>query len=337
MHKAFRAIERNKDEDSHAFQARVFQEAGGAGDFYTPWKSMGQIVNEGYESPYTFGRMMRQYLGDDNAVIYRFNPTGIYLSFNHEGERAVLYDPALREEEEAPLRAANGPVRDWYDAIDTLAVQHESRPLYAVSTGVSTTAPVIDVTLTCDTCGKKVLAKDAYLPPSVIVEGGGVITTVFCQECRQGGSDDGIIMLTCDGCGRQVSTDDAYMKLLGPEDGVLCPICFLNRELARVVSRITWPVDERDYGICRSCGRDTYANNVKLRTADGGLLCSGCFPAWYSSHKAELTTSQDAEAEKAPYICDTCGREVDAAEAWVDEGVLCPDCYLNQAGNADQE
>lgn len=36
--------------------------------------------------------------------------------------------------------------------------------------------------------------------------------------------------------------------------------------------------------------------------------------------------------EERTYVCDNCGREVDEAEAYIDEGVLCPDCYLDSLG-----
>jgi formylmethanofuran dehydrogenase subunit E len=35
------------------------------------------------------------------------------------------------------------------------------------------------------------------------------------------------------------------------------------------------------------------------------------------------------QEEAMIYVCDNCGREVDEAEAYIDEGVLCPDCYLD--------
>lgn len=37
----------------------------------------------------------------------------------------------------------------------------------------------------------------------------------------------------------------------------------------------------------------------------------------------------DPEEEAVTYVCDNCGREVDEAEAYIDGGVLCPDCYLD--------
>lgn len=323
MHKAFRIIERNQGEGHRDFYERVFQEAGSDGDFYASWKAMSQVVNEGYESPYTFGRIMRQELGDDNAVIYRYNPSNVYLSFHQEDRRAVLYVPALRDEEEEspirPIRAnGSGPVRDWYDAADTLA---DSGATFLI----------------CDNCGQGVRPKEAHLMPSVIVEEAGVYIPVFCNDCWQKTgqvADDGAITLTCDGCGRQVSTDDAYMKLLGPEDGVLCPICHMSRQLTGQVS-VQAP-DNRLY-ICDNCGQETSQEDIKVITKGGGVICSNCYPAWYSNYKAGLPTSHDADAEEVPYICDECGREVDAAEAYVDEGVLCPDCWLNAQEDADQE
>ena len=38
--------------------------------------------------------------------------------------------------------------------------------------------------------------------------------------------------------------------------------------------------------------------------------------------------------EEPTYICDNCGREIDEAEAYIDEGVLCPDCWLDQQQKA---
>lgn len=47
-------------------------------------------VPEGYESPYKFGRKMRQLIDDDLAGIYEFNSCYIAMS---EAGKTVIYNP----------------------------------------------------------------------------------------------------------------------------------------------------------------------------------------------------------------------------------------------------
>ena len=307
MHKAFTLIERGKKESGREFYARAFKEAGAAGDFYTPWQTTTEVVQEGYESPYYFGRLMRQYLDDDGAYIMCYSPTNVYIAFNggtDDSTRAVLFNPMLRDEEEKvviPARA-NGHVTgqadiDWYSALPAPSTE-------AIARRASDDAGA--TFLICDNCGEGVRPQEAHFPPSVIVEGAGVYTPVFCNDCwqKQGEDsdapgDDGIY-LTCDGCGRQVNVDDAYLKLFGPEDGVLCPLCFLDKVLTGAADMP--PASER------------------------GAAVSPMF-----NQNGELYQLGE------PYICDNCGCEVNADEAYVKEGVLCFNCWLDQSGSADQE
>lgn len=45
--------------------------------------------------------------------------------------------------------------------------------------------------------------------------------------------------------------------------------------------------------------------------------------------RKENTMDDPEEEGTMTYVCDLCGREIDEAEAYIDEGVLCPDCHLN--------
>lgn len=166
MHKAFRAIDREKGEDGRAFFARVFQEAGGSGDFREPWMKMSQVVDEGYESPYVFGRMMRQYLQDEHAVIYRYNPTRVYMAFNggtDDTTRAVLYDPTWRTADEQPITA---PPVDWFASVDDLTGLtpiEDDTPMRAKEP-----EPDDPLTYTCENCGRDVDAAEAYIEEGIL-------------------------------------------------------------------------------------------------------------------------------------------------------------------------
>ena len=81
------------------------------------WKlgAVEEIVPEGYESPYRFGRLMRNMLGDDSATIWRYNPRNIYFAVREN--QAVLYDPSKRKTQpEISLRPKDD--MDWFEAVD---------------------------------------------------------------------------------------------------------------------------------------------------------------------------------------------------------------------------
>lgn len=46
--------------------------------------------------------------------------------------------------------------------------------------------------------------------------------------------------------------------------------------------------------------------------------------------------TNDTEEEAVTYVCDNCGREVDEAEVYTDEGVLCPDCFLDSVDVSEE-
>jgi hypothetical protein len=90
-----------------------------APDWHRQWAATEIIVDEGYESPYQFGRLLRQMMDDDNAVIFRYNPRRIYFAMATGSNRVAYYDPAKREH--APELPADPGDIDWFAAVDALA------------------------------------------------------------------------------------------------------------------------------------------------------------------------------------------------------------------------
>lgn len=63
------------------------------------WAYTKVIVEEGYESPYRFGRMLRLLVQDDAAPIFRYNPANVYFAFSLHTGLAAFYEPARRQPE----------------------------------------------------------------------------------------------------------------------------------------------------------------------------------------------------------------------------------------------
>jgi hypothetical protein len=108
VHPAFSALRAEHGESYIAFVERVVQ-AVGAADRYG-WGDCEEIVKEGYDSPYRFGRLLRELVDDDGAFICRHNPSGIYICLpSGPVGRAAFYDPSRRE-------TAERPAQDWFEA-----------------------------------------------------------------------------------------------------------------------------------------------------------------------------------------------------------------------------
>ena len=83
------------------------------------WANTEIIVYDGYESPYQFGRLLRQLMKNDSAVIFRYNPRGIYFAMATASRRVAYYDPAKRDH--IPEYIVDGEI-DWFKAVDSIAV-----------------------------------------------------------------------------------------------------------------------------------------------------------------------------------------------------------------------
>lgn len=79
------------------------------------WANAEIVVDEGYESPYRFGRELREHVGDPNAPVFRFHTVegkALYAVFAQD---AVVYDPSQRQEAQRP------PTIDYFEAVDQLS------------------------------------------------------------------------------------------------------------------------------------------------------------------------------------------------------------------------
>lgn len=124
-HPAFWMIEEASESEYHhlGFAAQVIREVLSPEqlsrpDWHRLWAGTEVIVDEGYGSPYQFGRLLRQMVNDDAAVIFRYNPTGIYFSMSNNTGKAAYYDPSKREG--GPEIQFGGEI-DWFVAVDHLA------------------------------------------------------------------------------------------------------------------------------------------------------------------------------------------------------------------------
>jgi len=105
-HPAFWTIEAQPGDDATpaGFAGAVMTRGLGASS-HREWAHTEIVVDEGYESPYRFGRLLRQLVGDDNAIIFRYThstgsgqaPTRIYFTLSNHTGRAAFYDPAKRQ------------------------------------------------------------------------------------------------------------------------------------------------------------------------------------------------------------------------------------------------
>ena len=83
------------------------------------------VVKNGYLSPYKFGRVLREMVGDEKAAIlgaYAKDRATIYYTWRIEGDGpvvAALYNPDLRPETLYSAMDTAGEI-DFFDAVDTL-------------------------------------------------------------------------------------------------------------------------------------------------------------------------------------------------------------------------
>lgn len=117
MESLFITITRNENEEQLDFYRRVAAEitSRAATD---AWANSTVVVNEGYESPYFFGRKLRDMCGDYNAAVHRFHTVDhkpLYVVFSRD---AVVYDPAQRTPEQSPVDLRQV---DYFSAVDGLS------------------------------------------------------------------------------------------------------------------------------------------------------------------------------------------------------------------------
>lgn len=107
--------------------------------WYREWGNTEVIVYDGYESPYQFGKLLRQLMENDSAIIFRYNPRNIYFAMATASCRVAYYDPAKRDH--IPEYVVDGEI-DWFKAVDSLAVPNDliTQAEAARRVGVSTQA-----------------------------------------------------------------------------------------------------------------------------------------------------------------------------------------------------
>lgn len=114
MSTLFTTTPRQPSEADGDFFRRVAAEITGK-PYQDAWAASEIVVTEGYESPYVFGRKLRELVDDDNATVFRFHTADhkpVYVAFGPTG--AAVYDPARR----TPAQASTEP--DYFAAADEL-------------------------------------------------------------------------------------------------------------------------------------------------------------------------------------------------------------------------
>lgn len=114
MNTLFTTITRHENEDALDFHERVVAAITGRIP-QEAWAESGVVVGDGYDSPYRFGRELRERVGDCNATIFRFHAADrrpLYVAFAQD---AVVYDPAQRGEAQRPAEV------DYFAAADALS------------------------------------------------------------------------------------------------------------------------------------------------------------------------------------------------------------------------
>lgn len=114
MNALFTAIPRQSSEEDSDFFRRIAAEIAGK-TYRDAWAASEIVVTEGYESPYVFGRKLREMVDDHNATVFRFHTAdhkAVYVAFGPSG--AATYDPTRRTPAQEP-----GQI-DYYAAADAL-------------------------------------------------------------------------------------------------------------------------------------------------------------------------------------------------------------------------
>jgi hypothetical protein len=119
-HPAFWMIEVNDDDRMADATIRevLTPEQLAVPDWHRQWAATEVVVDEGYGSPYLFGKMLREMVDDVNAVIFRYNPRRIYFAISNRTGKASFYAPDRREH--APELPVDPGEIDWFEAVDAL-------------------------------------------------------------------------------------------------------------------------------------------------------------------------------------------------------------------------
>lgn len=115
MSELFTTIARTPNEEELDFNKRIAAEVTSK-SFQNAWTMSEIVVSEGYESPYLFGRKLRELVDDHNATVFRFHTVDgqpRYVAFGPTG--AAVYDPTQRAQK--PTQPTQ---IDYYEAADGL-------------------------------------------------------------------------------------------------------------------------------------------------------------------------------------------------------------------------
>lgn len=124
-HPAFSLMKITDEEDRHGgwleFMDRVFRSLG-ATDHRDGFANCTDVVVRG-ESPYRFGRILQDMVGQFDGYIVRYEPGNIYLCITDGSRKVALYDPSKRAPDEIPGGVAieHAPSDNpWFVAADHL-------------------------------------------------------------------------------------------------------------------------------------------------------------------------------------------------------------------------